>query len=72
MGVEDAIRGRIMGIWALGFGGSLPLGAFLSGWTAEFISPYATIGLFSTVLLAGSIVVRLTLPKRRAAASARA
>lgn len=65
MGVDDSIRGRIMGIWALGFGGSLPLGAFLSGWTAELISPYATIALFSSVLLLGSIAVRLRLPKRR-------
>ena len=56
-GVEDRIRGRIMGIWALVFGGSLPLGAFLAGVVAEAISPFLTISAFATALLFGSLVV---------------
>lgn len=61
--VEDGIRGRIMGIWALVFGGALPLGAFLAGVVAEVISPYLTISAFATVLLLGSLVVYRRLPR---------
>ena len=62
--VADRIRGRIMGLWAVGFGGSLPLGAFLAGIVAERISPFATITLFATVLLVASLVVYRSLPPR--------
>lgn len=55
--VDDRIRGRIMGIWAVGFGGSLPLGAFLAGIVAESLSPFLTITIFTTVMLVGSLVV---------------
>lgn len=63
--VDDTVRGRIMGIWALGFGGSLPLGSFLAGGIAEWISPYTTIALFSAVLLTSSLVIYFRLPPRR-------
>ena len=64
--VDDRIRGRIMGIWAVGFGGSLPLGAFLAGAVAAKISPFATIALFATVLVAASLIVHRRLPPRPA------
>lgn len=64
-GVEDRLRGRIMGLWAVAFGGSLPLGAFLAGAVAQRISPYLTIALFATVLLVGSLVVYFALPRRK-------
>ncbi|MFO7653757.1 MAG: MFS transporter [Candidatus Krumholzibacteriia bacterium] len=62
--VDDGIRGRVMGIWAVGFGGSLPLGSFLAGWVAELISPYLTIALFATVLAAASFIIWARLPHR--------
>jgi MFS family permease len=66
--VDDAIRGRVMGIWAVGFGGSLPLGALLSGWVAEVISPFLTIGIFAGVLAAAGLAVWWRLPRGGAAA----
>ena len=63
--VDDSIRGRIMGIWAVAFGGSVPLGAFLAGFVAQLVSPYLTIAAFATVMLAGSLVVFSILPTRR-------
>ena len=65
--VEDGMRGRIMGIWSVGFGGSLPLGSFLSGWVAQTISPYLTIALFSSVLAVASFVIWRRLPRRQSA-----
>lgn len=65
--VDDGLRGRIMGIWSVGFGGSLPLGAFLSGWVAQMISPFLTIALFALVLALSSFIIWWRLPRRRAA-----
>lgn len=64
--VDDALRGRIMGIWSVGFGGSLPAGSFLAGWVAQFISPFLTIALFALVLALASFVIWRRLPRRQA------
>jgi len=40
-----------MGIWALGFGGSLPLGSLLAGWLASFL------GSFPTIMLSGIMLI---------------
>nr|MEE4269013.1 MFS transporter [Candidatus Krumholzibacteria bacterium] len=61
--IDDAVRGRVMGIWSVGFGGALPLGSFLAGWTADVISPYATIGLFAGILGVASFVIWRRLPR---------
>lgn len=61
--VDDSIRGRIMGIWAVAFGGSLPLGAFLAGGVAEVISPYLTIALLSAVLASASLGIWFRVPR---------
>ncbi|MBI5155619.1 MFS transporter, partial [Candidatus Poribacteria bacterium] len=65
LSVADSMRGRIMGIWALGFGGSLPIGSFMAGWIAQAISPYATIRIFASALLVSSL---LMFPRRGHAA----
>jgi len=70
-GVGDDIRGRVMGIWSLGFGAALPAGAFLSGWVAEIISPYLTIAVFAGLLAVSSGLVWWRLPRRRRDGSAR-
>lgn len=56
--VEDRMRGRIMGIWAVSFGGAVPIGSLVSGLAARVFSPFVTIAGFATVLLAVSIVTR--------------
>ncbi|MEQ8821872.1 MAG: MFS transporter [Sumerlaeia bacterium] len=57
MAVADDIRGRIMGIWALTFGGSMPLGAWLSGQSAALIDPFSTIALFAVIVSVASVVI---------------
>jgi MFS family permease len=47
--VADAIRGRIMALWMMGFGGMVPLGVLVGGIVANVTSETA-------VLLAGAIV----------------
>jgi predicted MFS family arabinose efflux permease len=65
--VDDRLRGRIMGIWALAFGGSLPLGTMLAGFIADRISPYLTITIFAGVLALAGLVIYLKLPRRKVA-----
>ncbi|MDK2972079.1 MAG: hypothetical protein PWP23_1834 [Candidatus Sumerlaeota bacterium] len=41
LSVADKVRGRVMGIWALAFGGSLPLGSWIGGHLANAIASRA-------------------------------
>jgi MFS family permease len=49
-GVPDNVRGRVMGIWSLAFGGSLPLGSWLIGYAAEWYGPFHSLLLFTIIL----------------------
>ena len=51
-------------MWAVAFGGSLPLGTMLAGFTAEKLSPYLTITLFAGLLALAGLVIYLKLPPR--------
>jgi MFS family permease len=64
--VDDRLRGRIMGIWSVVFGGSLPLGSFLAGWVAQVVSPFLTIAVFALALALSSFVIWRRLPRRQA------
>ncbi len=57
--VQDRIRGRVMGVWALTFGGSLPLGSYLTGWVSSYISPFQTIQIFCSITIVTSISIFL-------------
>jgi MFS family permease len=46
--VDDTVRGRVMALWIMGFGGTVPLGVLLGGWLAEQMS-------ITSVLLAGAL-----------------
>jgi MFS family permease len=46
--VSDSVRGRVMALWIMGFGGTVPLGVLLGGWIAEHAS-------ITAVLLAGAV-----------------
>jgi MFS family permease len=36
--VDDSIRGRVMALWIMGFGGTVPVGVLLGGWLASHVS----------------------------------
>jgi MFS family permease len=50
--VDDAQRGRVMAVWIMGFGGTVPLGTLLAGAIADHTS-------VSAVILAGAVVAAL-------------
>ena len=59
--VPDEVRGRIMGIWALVFAGSAPLGSFQAGTIAQYLSaPVAVlIGAGITALSTVAAIIGL-------------
>lgn len=62
--VDDAVRGRVMGIWAVAFGGSVPLGSIAAGAVAEHLGPVLTMRLWSVALLASSVWLYLLFVRR--------
>lgn len=48
-GVEDSVRGRVMGIWALVFGGMMPIGNLFAGVFAQHFGVPATLLLSSLI-----------------------
>jgi MFS family permease len=63
--VPNAMRGRVMAIYAMMFMGMMPLGALVEGWIAERIgAPYTVMG-GGLVCVAGAIVFNIRLPTLR-------
>jgi MFS family permease len=46
--LDDANRGRLMSVWMMAFGGTVPFGALLGGWVADRTS-------ITVVLVAGAV-----------------
>jgi MFS family permease len=53
--VSDEYRGRVMGMWTLVFGGSMPVGAVLSGTVAEYLGVSLTIQICSCLSIIAAI-----------------
>lgn len=63
--VPDALRGRVMGVWGLVFGGGLPLGSVTLGAIAEQFGVRVAFVLGASVCLIVSVVVFLRMPPRQ-------
>ncbi len=68
--VDDSIRGRVMGLWAVSFGGSMPLGAFAAGFAAEWLpdikgfpSEFLTVMFFAVILLVTGVIAWRKFPR---------
>jgi MFS family permease len=63
--LEDAVRGKVMALWIMGFGGTVPFGGLAGGWVAEQVGLNAMI-LISTVVALGLAWWADLLPRRPA------
>ena len=63
--VPDAMRGRVMAIYAMMFMGMSPVGALVEGWIAERIGAPRTVMIGGAICVAGAIVFNVRLPKLR-------
>lgn len=72
--VPDEMRGRVMGIWALIFGGMIPFGSLEAGAVAHFFGTPATLAVGAIVCALAALVTLMIVRRRDAqlAAAARA
>jgi MFS family permease len=64
--VPDEMRGRVMGIWTLIFGGMIPLGSLQAGLMADFLGTPATMAI-GALICALAALVTLNVIRRREA-----
>jgi MFS family permease len=62
--VPDEMRGRVMGVWALIFGGMVPVGSLEAGMLARWIGTPATIGFGSVICALAAFVTWLSIRGR--------
>ncbi|EKE02979.1 MAG: hypothetical protein ACD_20C00298G0003 [uncultured bacterium] len=59
--VEDSVRGRVMGIWALIFGGTAPIGSLYIGVAAEYLRIPATLIISAVICTIAAIALAIFL-----------
>jgi MFS family permease len=64
--VPDEMRGRVMGIWTLIFGGMIPLGSLEAGVLADFIGTPATMAIGALICALAALVTLQVIRKREA------
>ena len=64
--VPDEMRGRVMGIWTLVFGGMMPLGSLQAGLVADLLGTPATIAIGALVCALAALIT-LNVVRRREA-----
>jgi MFS family permease len=62
--VPDDMRGRVMGVWALIFGGMIPIGSLWAGMLARWVGTPATIGFNAVVCAIAAFVTWLNIRGR--------
>jgi MFS family permease len=64
--VPDEMRGRVMGIWALIFGGMIPLGSLEAGLMADAVGTPATMAIGALICALAAFVTLNVIRKREA------
>jgi MFS family permease len=64
--VPDEMRGRVMGIWALIFGGMIPLGSLEAGLLADLIGTPSTMAIGALICALAAFVTLHVIRKREA------
>jgi MFS family permease len=63
--VPDRLRGRAMAVYSMMFMGMAPMGALLSGWSAEQIGAQWTLAIGGACAIVGAVLFARNLPKIR-------
>jgi MFS family permease len=62
---SDEMRGRVMGIWALVFGGMMPVGGLEAGWLSHLIGVRWTVAVGAIVCALAALVTWLIVRSRK-------
>ncbi len=65
LGAMPQMRGRVMGLFAVVFLGTTPIGGPLMGWIAEHLGPRGAMGIAAGVTVAAGLVTLLALRRAR-------
>ena len=57
--LDDSVRGKVMALWIMGFGGTVPFGGLLGGWIAERTSITVMVLSGAAVALALAVLIDL-------------
>lgn len=57
--LDDEVRGRVMALWIMGFGGVVPLGLLAGGWLARYTSITFVIALGAGFALLLTVTTRI-------------
>ena len=68
--VPDEMRGRVMGIWSLIFGGMIPFGSLEAGVLAHYVGTPATLGVGAIVCALAAVITLFVVRRRDAQLSA--
>ena len=63
--VEDSIRGRVMGIWALVFGGMIPLGSIFAGTCSQILGIQRTLLISAIICFVFTLSLSILSGKRK-------
>jgi MFS family permease len=69
MSVADGMRGRVMGIWALVFGGMMPVGGLEAGALSHWFGVPFTVGIGAVICGAAALVIGLLARRTNVAAA---
>ena len=64
--VPDEMRGRVMGIWALIFGGMIPFGSLEAGALAHYVGTSATLAIGACICALAALVTLIIVRRRDA------
>jgi MFS family permease len=65
MSVPDEVRGRMMGVWALVFAGSAPLGSFQMGIVAQYFGAPTAVAIGAAISAVAALGALVLLARRR-------
>ena len=58
--LDDRVRGKVLALWIMGFGGVVPFGGLAGGWLADQTSITTMMLIGAAVALALGVTMRLT------------
>jgi predicted MFS family arabinose efflux permease len=70
LGAAPQMRGRVMGLFAVVFLGTTPIGGPLMGWIAEHLGPRGAMAIAAGVTVAAGLATLLTLQRTRSQSAA--
>ena len=67
--LDNEVRGRVMSLWIMGFGGTVPIGLLVGGWVADMTSVSTVLAGGAAIALVLAALIDLRVPEATPTAS---